>query len=93
MLYQIFCLLLYIFSVAGQNCFDLNTANTSVWLAGNAYCQAESYSSHVFKGASEGFRHMGTFIDQDTDMHGYYGYFSHTKQIWVVYRGTDSLTK
>lgn len=72
--------------------FDIKLANTSVWLSATAACGYKAYPTHTFCGAASGFEYVYTIYDKDTDTEGYIGIHNENKQIWVVYRGTESTT-
>jgi len=72
--------------------FDWSLGNTTVWLSAGAYCETNTYMTRTYKGYSAGF--VPTFVldDKDTDTQGYIGYRPSDSAIYVVYRGSTSIS-
>jgi len=73
------------------SCYDLNTANTGVWLSGAAYCKKEEYPTMELSGPANGFQYYETIYDKSTDLLGYTGINSNTQDIFIVFRGSSSM--
>ena len=84
----LFCLLPFMYSIG----YDINTSNISVWLSGAAYCNKEGYSSMELAGPANDFQYYETLYDKSTDLQGYTGVIHETKQLYVVFRGSASIT-
>lgn len=70
--------------------FDLNVANTSLYLCSIAYC-TDTYLDREYTGAGEGFVPYSSIYDSKYDTHGYIGYRESDHKIYVVYRGTKDV--
>ena len=57
-----------------------------------AYCGKDEYMSHKFSGVLEGFICTYAIYDPDHDTQGFVGYFPSDNSIYVVLRGTTSIT-
>lgn len=72
--------------------YDANQSNICVWLSGAAYCNMDHYSTMRLAGPAAGFTTTAILYDKRTDLQGYIGYLPSTKAIYVVFRGSSSLT-
>jgi hypothetical protein len=72
--------------------YDMNNGMISVSLCAAAYCNPDQYLTHNFdKGVIAGF--VPTYhIDGDHDTQGFIGYLNSTKQIFVSFRGSESIS-
>lgn len=71
--------------------YDLEQANTCIYLSGAAYCEKENYKTMQLVGSATGFVYQDTLYDLKTDIQGYIGYITAKKTIYVVLRGTSSV--
>lgn len=71
--------------------FNLDQANTTVYLSGAAYCGKENYDKMLLVGPASGFVYKETLYDVKTDLQGYVGYLPEKKSIYVVLRGSSSV--
>ena len=78
-------------TVPSLTSFNLNEAQTSVWLSAAAACSKDAYMTHTFKGPSTGYVVTYVIYDSKTDTQGYIGYLPSNKSIYVVFRGSISL--
>lgn len=72
--------------------FDWKIANTSIWLSSSSYCDPLTYLNRTFLGHSTGFQPTFQFSDIDTDTHGFIGKMEEENALYVVYRGSSSIT-
>jgi hypothetical protein len=72
--------------------YNINTAEIGVWLSGAAYCNKEGYPEMKLTGPASGFQYYETLYDKPTDLQGYTGVIHKTQQIYVVFRGSASLS-
>jgi len=79
-------------SVTSVYSLDWVTANTSVWLSAAAYCETNTYTSRTFKGYSTGFKVTNVIDDKAEDVQGYIGYMQSQSSIYVVFRGSTSIS-
>jgi len=86
-MYLFLLCILPLFSVA---LYNNNTAYAGVWLSGAAYCDMNTYPTFSISGPATGFQYYETLYDKKTDLQGYSGILSNTKQIFVVFRGSSS---
>lgn len=77
-------------SIVNVNCYDPQTALTSVWLSGAAYCGKDMYYNMNLGGPSQGFKTHIALYDYKSDLQGYTGVLTDKKQIYVVFRGSSS---
>ena len=73
------------------NSYNLDQAQTSVYLSSAAYCGREKYDKMVLVGDAFGFVYKETLYDMKTDLQGYIGYLPSKKTIYVVLRGSSSV--
>ena len=71
--------------------YNLDKAQTSVYLSGAAYCGKDSYETMKPTGPASGFVYQDTLYDVKTDLQGYTGYISSKKTIYVALRGSSSV--
>jgi hypothetical protein len=72
--------------------FDLAQAEISRQLSADAYCGKDNYLSHTYEGAATGFEPSYVIYNADDDTEGYIGYLPSNDSIYVVFRGSVSLT-
>ena len=72
--------------------YDTNQSNICVWLSGAAYCDKDNYESMKLAGPASGFELTNVLYDKHTDLQGYVGYLAKTNSIYVIFRGTSSMT-
>jgi hypothetical protein len=84
-------LAVFISAIYGKS-FDWSMGNTTVWLSAGAYCETNTYMTRAYKGYSAGFVPTYVLDDKDTDTQGYVGYRSSDSSIYVVYRGSTSIS-
>ncbi len=89
MLFRLLSYLLFILTVT-VNSYDPQTALTSVWLSGAAYCSKDIYYQMNLGGPAQGFKIHIALYDYKSDLQGYTGILSNTNQIFVVFRGSSS---
>jgi hypothetical protein len=70
--------------------WDLNIANTSVWLSGASYCGMENYKTMQLGGPATNFQVTNVLYDEETDLQGYIGLLKSTRMMYVVFRGSSS---
>jgi hypothetical protein len=73
-------------SIINVNCYDPQTALTSVWLSGAAYCGKDMYYNMNLGGPSQGFKTHIALYDYKSDLQGYTGVLIDKKQIYAVFR-------
>lgn len=78
-------------TIGAEFAWDIQQANTSLWIATAAYCGKDAYFSHTFKGPTEGFLATYIIYDRLTDTEGYIGVLPSDKSIFVAFRGSESL--
>jgi len=71
---------------------NINELNICVWLSGSAYCEKDKYHSMKLNGPAKQFIHFENIYSEKTDTQGFIGIIENTKTIYVVLRGTYSLT-
>lgn len=72
--------------------FNINQANTSLWLSAAAYCGKQNYPILAFKqGPTAGFIYTATISNELTDTEGFIGYLPSKRMIYVVFRGSSSI--
>ena len=72
--------------------YDTNQSNICVWLSGAAYCDKDNYESMKLAGPASGFELTNVLYDKHTDLQGYVGYLAKANSIYVIFRGTSSMT-
>jgi len=72
--------------------FDWNIITTSVWLSAASYCDTKDYLTRTYKGPSTGFKPVVAIDETTYDTQGFVGYLSSQKKIYVVFRGSTSIT-
>ena len=72
-------LLAVLLFVSFVNSYDPQTALTSVWLSGGAYCGKESYYSMNLGGPALGFKVNLALFDAKSDLQGYTGVLTDKK--------------
>jgi hypothetical protein len=77
-------------SVVFANSYNIDVANTAVWLSGAAYCGKENYKTMKLSGPATNFIVDNILYDPKTDLQGYIGFLKSTKTIYVVFRGSSS---
>jgi Lipase (class 3) len=70
--------------------WDLNIANTAVWLSGASYCGMENYKTMQLGGPATNFQVTNVLYDEETDLQGYIGLLKSTRMMYVVFRGSSS---
>ena len=70
--------------------YDINVAETAVWLSGAAYCGKDNYTSMKLAGPASNFIVENVLYDKKTDLEGYTGVLISTNSIYVVFRGSFS---
>lgn len=73
-------------SIIKVNCYDPQTALTSVWLSGAAYCGKDIYYNMKLGGPAQGFKTHIALYDYKSDLQGYTGVLRDKKQIYIVFR-------
>lgn len=71
--------------------YNTQTASISVWLSGAAYCGREQYDTMVLGGSASNIIIKKTLYDPKTDLQGFVGVSSQTKQIIIAFRGSSSI--
>lgn len=84
----LFCLVPILYTMG----YNTNTANTGVWLSAAAYCKKEQYPTMKLGGPASNFQYYETLYDKSTDLLGYTGVDQTKKQLYVIFRGSASLT-
>ena len=79
------------FTAAMANSFDWTMANITLYHSQNTYCDPTSYEDRNYHGVLEGFVPTYTIDDDDHDTHGYVGYHTGQKNIYVAFRGSESI--
>lgn len=72
--------------------YDWTFGNTSIWLCAAAYCETSTYQTRTFKGYTQGFKVTNVIDDKAEDVQGYIGYLPSRNSIFVVYRGSTSIS-
>lgn len=72
--------------------FDMTQGLRNVGLSAAAYCDPASYMTRSYKGNAAGFIATNTIVDSKTDTQGFIGYMPSTSQIYVVFRGSESIS-
>jgi len=75
-----------------SNGWTLAQAQISRQLSVDAYCGHKEYMDHVYAGAAAGFIPTLTIYNPSKDVEGYIGYLPSDKSIYVVFRGSVSIT-
>lgn len=70
---------------------NIQTANTSVYLSAQAYCDKSTYNTMTMTGPASGFSVKSVFHDTLSDMQGYVGILPSTQTTYVVFRGSSSV--
>lgn len=63
----------------------------AIWFSSAAYCDKDTYLTRTWLGPTAGFKATKVIYDRKTDTNGYVGYLASTKEIYVVYRGSQTL--
>lgn len=92
MLSVLFVLVTFVLHQFVSASYDWATGNTSIWLSAAAYCETNTYSTRTFKGYSTGFVVTNVIDDKAEDVQGYIGYLPSQDSIYVVYRGSTSIS-
>jgi hypothetical protein len=71
--------------------WDVNFANRTVWYSAAAYCDKDTYLTRTWVGLTAGFTATVMLYDKWTDTNGYIGYNTISQEIYIVYRGSDSV--
>ena len=79
-------------SLEATTTFDWTIVTTSVWLSAASYCDTKDYLTRTYKGASTGFIPVVTIDESTYDTQGFVGYLTSQKKIYVVFRGSTSIT-
>lgn len=87
----LFLVVVAFMAVVNANQYDWAFGNSSVWLSAAAYCETNTYMTHVFKGYSTGFVVTDIIDDPSEDVQGYIGYMTSQSSIYVVFRGSTSI--
>ena len=88
---QHFALLATIFMAPILATMNIQTANTSVYLSAQAYCDKSNYNTMTITGPASGFSVQSVFHDTLSDMQGYVGILPSTQTTYVVFRGSSSV--
>lgn len=72
--------------------FDVNQAEISRQLSVDAYCGHKEYLTHDYVGAASGFQATLMIYNPSKDVEGYIGYLPSDNSIYVVFRGSVSIT-
>jgi predicted lipase len=72
--------------------FDMTQGLRSVGLSAAAYCDPSDYMTRSYKGNAAGFVATNTIVDSKTDTQGFIGYMASTSQIYVTFRGSESIS-
>lgn len=93
MMLPLLLLLCLAINVLGST-YDTDEGLRSVWLSAAAYCDPSTYLSRTYKGPTAGFVPTYYIHSNSTsgDTTGYIGYLSSAKTIYVVYRGSSSIS-
>jgi hypothetical protein len=75
-----------------RSSFSLNAANISAYLSAGAYCGVDRYMSMELKGPASGFVVTDMIYDEKTDTQGYVGILPSDSSIYIVFRGSTSIT-
>lgn len=71
---------------------DLSSMSyTARSLSADAYCDYKTYLTRTYTGMSSGFTPVYSIEDNDHDTHGYIGYKASEGNIYVVYRGSQTI--
>ena len=79
-------------SLEATGTFDWTVVNTSVWLSAASYCNTKDYLTRTYNGPSTGFKPVVAIDEKTYDTQGFVGYLSAQKKIYVVFRGSTSIT-
>jgi len=71
--------------------YDWTYGNLTLWHSEAAYCDPDTYLTRTFKGVLEGFVATYAISDIVHDTHGYIGYHTGQKAIYVSFRGSESV--
>ena len=72
--------------------YDVDQVSRCLWLSGSAYCEKNTYDTMQVGGPATGFVLNTTLYDPETDIQGYTGVMHEHNSIYVVLRGSSSLT-
>lgn len=85
----------FLTSVAAGNLkgsFDMTAGNLAITHSQNAYCGSpDTYTTRTYFGLLEGFTPV-YHIDSSHDTQGYIGYSTEQSTIYIVYRGSESVS-
>ena len=70
--------------------FDWYTANITVTLSAQAYCNPSLYLTQNYSDYAEGFIPTFNIFNEDHDLHGFIGFKRNDNSIYVVFRGSQS---
>lgn len=79
------------YHIESTGSFDWDTSNIAHVLSAAAYCETKSYQSLAYPSYASGFKALYTVDDSRTDTQGFVGVMASTKQIYAVYRGSESI--
>ena len=92
-LFLIICSCLYYkLLIASDTIFDWATGNTSVSLCALSYCDSNKLSNHLFSGYTESFNITKILHGEVYDSNGFIGYRTKDQTIYIVFRGSHSIT-
>jgi len=77
--------------IASTFAYNINHANTSVWLSGAAYCSKAQYDVMKLSGPAEGFHLEDILYDPKTDVQGFTGFLPSQKTAYIAFRGSSSI--
>lgn len=88
----VFCLLAAVSAANLKGSLDMNMANLGIHHSQNTYCGSpDTYLTRSYSGTLDGF--VPTYhIDAGHDTQGYVGYTSSQSAIYVVFRGSESMS-
>jgi hypothetical protein len=84
-----FCISSLLFAVFS---YDQSKAEIGTWLCGAAYCNKENYTKMNIDGPATGFKIEDILYDSKTDLQGYTGIMPSKQTIYLVFRGSASIT-
>ena len=74
-----------------SSAFDWTMGNLTLNHAQNAYCNVNTYMTRNYRSVLAGFVPTYVITDAPHDTHGYIGYHTGQRAIYVVFRGSESL--
>ena len=78
-------------STAAAGSFDWTMGNLTLNHAQNSYCGIDTYETRTYKGVLDGFIPTYTIDEHSHDVHGYVGYHIGQENIYVSFRGSESI--